>query len=279
MEQLLQIITKVRKKTQKKSKAKNNSQRYYLGEKFPDIYFTYRQAQCMICFLRGLSNAKTGLLLKISVRTVDDYLKDMKKKLFCHSKKRLIQKILESDFLRNLDLNIIFQLKGSTSMDSLACQSKLLESVNISNQELKSCILNKTTKLKNNLVKQTQSSISRFKILLVEDDKLVQKAQKFLLESEGFEVDVANNGNQALAMFQLGYDAIVLDVNLPDMSGLSVSRAIRSHEKGVNLPIIGLTSESNEMKDECLAAGYNEVKAKPLNLKEFSGTLREYLRK
>jgi DNA-binding response OmpR family regulator len=53
--------------------------------------------------------------------------------------------------------------------------------------------------------------------------------KKKALEDYGSQVDVVNDDSQAIALFNGGYDAIVLDFNLPDMTGLEISKAIRAH--------------------------------------------------
>jgi len=113
-------------------------------------------------------------------------------------------------------------------------------------------------------------------ILMVEDDRLCQLIQKNLLESYGCHVDIADSGEQALLMFNTQYDAIVLDINLPGISGLDVSKAIRSHKNGKNIPIFGLSSEAEAKHDECLHAGYSEMLAKPVNAQQLTSLLASY---
>ena len=74
---------------------------YKLGEKFSDIYFTIREADCMAHLLRGRSIKITADRLTLSPRTVEFYLKNMKKKLNCRTKYELIELVLQSDFLDN----------------------------------------------------------------------------------------------------------------------------------------------------------------------------------
>jgi len=116
----------------------------------------------------------------------------------------------------------------------------------------------------------------KLKLLMVEDNKICQAIQKLILESFGCSVDIAGSGEKALTMFSNGYDVIILDVKLPGINGIEVSKAIRKLGHGKKIPIIGLTSENTEMHKECLAAGYNQVIAKPANHAQLAKILQTY---
>jgi len=73
--------------------------RYYLGKKYPDIYFTRREAQCMVLFNIGYTNAKTATMLNISLPTVNFYSDAIKKKLNSPYKKNLTKLIMQTDFI------------------------------------------------------------------------------------------------------------------------------------------------------------------------------------
>ncbi len=76
---------------------------YKLGGKFNDIYFTRREAECMVQLLNGKTMRGAAEILNLSVRTVEFYVKNMYKKLNCHSKAELIDLVLQSDFLNSID--------------------------------------------------------------------------------------------------------------------------------------------------------------------------------
>lgn len=109
------------------------------------------------------------------------------------------------------------------------------------------------------------ASDTQFKILLVEDDPIIQKVHGIMLKKIGCQVDIANNGPEALAMFENGYDAIFMDVGLGEMSGMEVTTEIRRRENNVShLPIIAMTGYGDEdSKNSCLAAGMDDVTVKP----------------
>lgn len=75
---------------------------YSLGPKFTGIYFTQREAECMLCFLMGRTIATTAEVLHLSPRTIEYYVKNMRNKLNCRTKSELIGLVLESDFVKNI---------------------------------------------------------------------------------------------------------------------------------------------------------------------------------
>lgn len=76
---------------------------YFLGEKYTGIAFTRRESECMVQMLKGKTISKVATTLKLSPRTVEFYLKKMKNKLECRTKSELIEKVLDSDFLQQID--------------------------------------------------------------------------------------------------------------------------------------------------------------------------------
>jgi DNA-binding CsgD family transcriptional regulator len=95
-----------------KQPAKKNTQvvgqikKYGLGKKFPDVYFTKREAQVAYCFINGKSTIQTAKLLKLSRRTVEFYTNNMKIKLHCRLKSDLLNVIMKSDFMNTIDDNL-----------------------------------------------------------------------------------------------------------------------------------------------------------------------------
>jgi len=76
---------------------------YNLGKKFKNIYFSKREAECMVHLLKAKSVRGVAKLLSLSPRTVEFYLKNMKRKLNCNTKFELIDLVAKSEFLDNID--------------------------------------------------------------------------------------------------------------------------------------------------------------------------------
>lgn len=103
------------------------------------------------------------------------------------------------------------------------------------------------------------------KILLVEDNAIIQKVNIAMLTNLGCEVDIADNGLKAVSMFGNGYDLIFMDVGLPELDGISATKSIRRNESK-NKPniIVVLTAFGDTVEKKCLDAGANGFYTKPL---------------
>lgn len=76
---------------------------YGLGSKYGDIYFTKREAECMVLLLRGKTICGVAHKLSLSPRTVEYYIKNMKTKIGCRTKFELVDLVHASEFLQNVD--------------------------------------------------------------------------------------------------------------------------------------------------------------------------------
>lgn len=113
----------------------------------------------------------------------------------------------------------------------------------------------------------------KFHVLLVEDDKIVQKVHYHFLASYGCIVDIAEDGFQAVEKAKNNYDLILMDIGLPTMSGIEATTIIRENNKIV--PIVGLTGFiQDEIKQNCLAVGMNEVATKPIKMENLKALVQ-----
>lgn len=76
---------------------------YYLGDQYPNIYLTKREAECMFWLVQNNTIGVTALKMALSARTVEFYVKNMKIKLRCVNKKQLIEKVLQTNLLQQLE--------------------------------------------------------------------------------------------------------------------------------------------------------------------------------
>jgi two-component system, OmpR family, alkaline phosphatase synthesis response regulator PhoP len=115
-------------------------------------------------------------------------------------------------------------------------------------------------------------------ILVVDDEKQIVKVVKMYLEQAGFRVVTANDGAAALAVFRHERpDLVVLDLNLPEIDGLDVCRAIRRES---NTPIIMLTARAEETdKLIGLEIGADDYIVKPFSPREVTARVRVVLRR
>lgn len=122
----------------------------------------------------------------------------------------------------------------------------------------------------------------KIKILLVEDNAINQKLVLKMLNKEGYNCDLANNGDECLyAIMHNEYDLILMDCQMPVMDGYEATRQIRAFEAQTNcerpLPIIALTA--NAMvgdTDACKNAGMNDYLSKPVSYNDLIDKVRQY---
>jgi two-component system, OmpR family, KDP operon response regulator KdpE len=117
-------------------------------------------------------------------------------------------------------------------------------------------------------------------ILIVEDEPMLREAFRLMLEGSGYIIHEAGTGAEALAAVATHKPALVLlDLGLPDMSGLDVARTIKSDPASERTIVIALTGRVGAAeKQECLDAGCQEYYPKPLSPREFLRRLPELLR-
>ncbi|SES74039.1 envelope stress response regulator transcription factor CpxR [Thorsellia anophelis] len=115
------------------------------------------------------------------------------------------------------------------------------------------------------------------KILLVDDDRELTALLKQLLELDGFHVELANDGVEALAKLDDTIDLILLDIMMPNKNGLDALREIRQN---YTLPIIMLTARGGELDRVLgLELGADDYLAKPFNDRELLARIRALLRR
>ncbi|PHM71361.1 aerobic respiration two-component sensor histidine kinase ArcB [Xenorhabdus kozodoii] len=126
--------------------------------------------------------------------------------------------------------------------------------------------------------KQETMPLPALNILLVEDIELNVIVARSVLEKLGNSVDVAMNGRDALAMFDPDeYDLVLLDIQLPDMTGLDIARQLHQRYASQSLPpLIALTANVLKDKKEYLDAGMDDVLNKPLSVKALTAVIEKY---
>ncbi len=121
--------------------------------------------------------------------------------------------------------------------------------------------------------------IQRRRVLLVEDNAINQEVAREVLESAGVLVDIAGNGREAIgALYINQYDAVLMDVQMPEIDGFEATRLIRRNPDFRNLPVIAMTAHVIKgVREDCMAAGMNDYISKPIDNAELFITLARWM--
>jgi PAS domain S-box-containing protein len=122
-------------------------------------------------------------------------------------------------------------------------------------------------------------NIQGARILLAEDNAINQKVAREILESIGLIVEIVNNGKEALAAIahKSGFDAILMDVQMPEMDGYEATQLIKRQHR--ELPIIAMTAHAmSSDKNKCLNAGMDDYVSKPIDVDQLFIVLTKWIK-
>ena len=117
------------------------------------------------------------------------------------------------------------------------------------------------------------------KILIVEDSEDTRDFMKLLIESYGYEVVEAADGIEALDKFRNHHpDLILMDISLPDVGGLTVTKAFRELDVTGKLPIIAVTGFGKYYYNQAIEAGCDDLISKPFDFDVLRPLIEKYLK-
>jgi PAS domain S-box-containing protein len=127
----------------------------------------------------------------------------------------------------------------------------------------------------------SNQSRMKYKILLVEDILMNQKLAVLMLNKLGYEVDVANNGKEAVDLCKVkAYDLVLMDCQMPVMDGYEATKIIRNHHKEEKPFIIAMTANAlEEEKENCIKIGMNDYISKPITMGKMDEMIEKWLKK
>lgn len=125
----------------------------------------------------------------------------------------------------------------------------------------------------------TATSARRHRVLIVEDNETIRHAFSLLLEDGGYDVSEAGSGAEAIAIARQEKPSLILmDLGLPDMGGLEVTRRLKSDAETSDIVVVALTGRALESDQEaCIAAGCSGYLAKPIDTKQLLAKISGFL--
>ncbi len=127
---------------------------------------------------------------------------------------------------------------------------------------------------------QAMDAIRGARLLVAEDNEINQQVAREILESAGFLVDMANNGREAVDKARASpYDAVLMDIQMPELDGLQATAELRRDRRFADLPIIAMTAHAmSGDRERSLAAGMNDHVAKPIDPDALFAVLLRWVR-
>jgi len=127
----------------------------------------------------------------------------------------------------------------------------------------------------------SKTDLEGMRVLVVEDHEINQTIASEILSSFGIQVDIANNGQEAIDTIYLKadnyYHVVLMDIQMPVMDGYETTRLLRSQDRYASLPIVAMTAHAMlEEKQRCKSVGMNDHIAKPFELESLLQTLSVY---
>ena len=115
------------------------------------------------------------------------------------------------------------------------------------------------------------------RVLLIEDEPTTAKAIELMLTTEGFNVYSTDLGEEGLDLGKLyDYDIILLDLNLPDMSGTDILAEVKQDDRLKRAPVVVLTTTDDKVEiQRCYDLGCNVYITKPVDYEAFAGAIRQ----
>ena len=168
----------------------------------------------------------------------------------------------------------------SSKLDVGSCFTIMIPCLPLSNSQTEIVTENLPVKNAELELSITDKDIKQdFLILIADDDDVNSKTISSYLKAKGYQILLANDGQEAIALTKAYKpDLILMDIQMPVMDGLEATRQIRLEPNLVDIPIIALTALAmTGDREKCLAAGANEYMTKPAKLKELVAAIKSCL--
>ncbi|MFO8236327.1 MAG: response regulator [Bacteroidales bacterium] len=224
----------------------------------------------------GKSNDTTGVIFELHTKGLSSIAKNIKTKSPQSKNEQIIHQLelnIAKKMINSLNGDLEISLSDDTTIFKFELDFKKAEPQTSPEKDQTQVKARKTT--------SSELNLKDANVLLVEDNLINQKIVLLSLKKSVKNVDVANNGKEALDKFgSVKYDIILMDIQMPVMNGIVTTKKIRNIEKSTNThtPIIAITANALlGDKEECLAAGTDDYISKPFQIETLLDKMKNLL--
>lgn len=215
-----------------------------------DQQLSRREQSCLFYTALGRTAKEIAGILGIEKCTVDEYKKNIIKKLNCNNMNHCIYRAIKRKIL---GINHFGKRSISSDLSRILHPGKM----------------------------DDDATDNDYRVLLVEDNEIAQKIGKMLLSSHRCDIHLAESVQEAiLRSNERAYDFILMDIGLPDGTGLEATRYVRDHSRhNKKTPIIAVTAHFSEEENrtECLESGINQIYSKPLTTECIEAIFNDFI--
>ncbi len=182
--------------------------------------------------------------------------------------------------LDKTSVNRLMQYANAMVVKTNKSSDRLIDEVNLFLNKISEATTKPAQSVKNMVMNKGKEAIKGKKVLIVDDDMRNIFALSSALESYDFVVDIANDGEEAIAKLEdtPDIDIVLMDIMMPKMDGYEATKYIRKQSKWNKLPVIALTAKAmKDDREKCIAAGANDYITKPVDIDRLIALMQLWL--
>lgn len=182
--------------------------------------------------------------------------------------------------LDKTSVNRLMQYANAMVVKTNKSSDRLIDEVNLFLNKISEAKTKPAQSVKNIVMNKGKDVLKGKKVLIVDDDMRNIFALSSALESYDFVVDIANDGEEAIAKLEdtPDIDIVLMDIMMPKMDGYEATRYIRKQTKWNKLPVIALTAKAmKDDREKCIAAGANDYITKPVDIDRLIALMQLWL--
>ena len=182
--------------------------------------------------------------------------------------------------LDKTSVNRLMHYANAMVVKTSKSSDRLIDEVNLFLNKISEAKSKPLASIKNKVMNKGREAIKGKKVLIVDDDMRNIFALCSALETYDFIVEIANDGEEAIAKLEeiSDIDIVLMDIMMPKMDGYEATRYIRKQNKWAKLPVIALTAKAmKDDREKCIAAGANDYITKPVDMDRLIALMQLWL--